>query len=87
MRVWFNHWFSTAYHLIHLIKDANPDKFTFVGSNKNDYAIYKRICDEWYIEPSDINETDYVDYCLNFCKQHQIDIFVPRRHLTSISNY
>lgn len=87
MRVWFNHWFSTAYHLINLIKDSNTDKFTFIGSNKNDYAIYKRICDEWYTEPSDINETDYVDYCLNFCKQHQIDIFVPRRCLTSISNH
>ena len=87
MRVWFNHWFSTAYHLIQLIKNANPDKFTFVGSNKNDYAIYKRICDEWYIEPQNINESDYVDYCIKFCKQHQIDIFVPRRHLTSISNH
>ena len=40
MRVWFNHWFSTAYHLINLIRDANPE-FKFVGSNKNDYAIYK----------------------------------------------
>lgn len=85
MKIWFNHWFSTAYHLINLIKAANPEKFIFVGSNKNSYAIYQQACDEWYIEPTDINETDYVEYCLNFCKQHEINIFVPRRNLTAIA--
>ena len=85
MKIWFNHWFSTAYHLINLIKIENPGTFIFVGSNKNDYAIYKQICDEWYIEPTDIDEENYVDYCLNFCKQHEINIFVPRRNLTAVS--
>ncbi len=85
MKIWFNHWFSTAYHLINLIKSENPEKFIFVGSNKNDYAIYKQTCDEWQIEPADISENDYVEYCLNFCKQHEINIFVPRRNLTAIA--
>ena len=85
-KIWFNHWFSTAYHLINLIKAENPGEFIFVGSNKNNYAIYKQICDEWYIEPVDISEENYVEYCLNFCKQHAINIFVPRRNLTAIAN-
>ena len=85
MKIWFNHWFSTAYHLIQLMKNTNPDKFTFVGSSTNNYAIYKSVCDEWHIEPVDISETNYINFCINFCQQHQVDIFVPRRHLTAIS--
>lgn len=85
MRIWFNHWFSTAYHLINLIREGSPKKFYFVGSNKNDYAIYKRSCDEWHREPEKISADDYVDFCLNFCREHGINIFVPRRNLTAIA--
>ena len=84
MRIWFNHWFSTAYHLINLIRDANPD-FYFIGSNKNDYAVYKITCDEWHREPEKISDADYVDFCLEFCRAHAVDIFVPRRNLTAIA--
>lgn len=84
MKIWFNHWFSTAYHLINLIRAENPE-FYFVGSNKNDYAIYKLACDEWYREPEKISENDYVDFCLNFCREHAINIFVPRRNLTAVA--
>lgn len=84
-KIWFNHWFSTAYHLINLINNSNPRKFIFVGTNKNEYAIYKQVCDEWQIEPTEIDEKNYVEYCLNFCKQHKINIFVPRRNLTTIA--
>lgn len=85
MRIWFNHWFSTAYHLINLIRAGSPDKFHFTGSNKNDYAIYKLACDEWYREPEKISAEDYVDFCLDFCREHAINIFVPRRNLTAIA--
>ena len=85
IKIWFNHWFSTAYHLINLIKKSAPNEFIFVGTNKNDFAIYKQACDEWYIEPADIDAENYIDYCLNFCAQNKINIFVPRRNLTAIS--
>ena len=84
MRIWFNHWFSTAYHLINLIRDANPN-FYFIGTNKNDYAVYKLACDEWHREPEKISDSDYVDFCLEFCRAHAVDIFIPRRNLTAIA--
>ncbi len=84
MRVWFNHWFSTAYHLINLIKEGNPDKFTIIGSSWNELAIYKRACDEWFYEPNNLDECEYVEFCLEFCKNNKIDIFVPRRNLVAI---
>lgn len=84
MRIWFNHWFSTAYHLINLIRAGNPD-FKFVGTNKNDYAIYKLACDEWHREPVKISAGDYVDWCVEFCREHSVDVFIPRRFLTEIA--
>lgn len=84
MRIWFNHWFSTAYHLINMIREGNPNKFTVIGSSHNPLAIYKRACDEWYAEDENISEKDYIEFCLNFCREHKIDIFVPRRNLVAI---
>lgn len=85
MRVWFNHWFSTAYHLINLIKLGDPGKFEFIGSSTNELAVYRRVCGEWYNEPDNISEEDYAEFCLNFCKEHKIDVFVPHRYMTAIS--
>ncbi|MGN0537638.1 MAG: ATP-grasp domain-containing protein, partial [Acutalibacteraceae bacterium] len=81
-RVWFNHWFSTAYHLINMMKEHN--ELTFIGSSSNPLAIYSRACDEWYEEKDGMTGEDYVNFCLEFCQEHEIDIFVPRRHLVSV---
>lgn len=84
MRVWFNHWFSTAYHLINLIKEGDPGKFVVVGSSANSWAIYQRACDEWYVEPDGLSPEEYVSFCLDFCREHRIDIFAPRRNMTAV---
>ena len=87
MRIWFNQWFSTAYHLIDLMWAGSPGKFTFVGSSANPNALYRLVSDEWYTEPVLPVSEEYVEYCLEFCKAHQIDIFFPRRALTLLSRY
>lgn len=84
MRIWFNHWFSTAYHLINLIKEGDPGKFTVIGSSANRLAIYQRACEEWHTEPDGLSADEYVAFCLEFCKANNIDIFVPRRHMTAV---
>ena len=84
MRIWFNHWFSTSYHLINLMKEKEPDRFTFIGSSTTPYAIYKQACNEFYEERHNISDEEYLDFCIDFCKNHRIDIFVPRHNLVSI---
>ena len=59
--------------------------FKFIGTNKLSACVYQKVCDEFYIEPSDISGDDYVDWCLNFCEEHNIDIFAPRREQMSIA--
>ena len=80
MRIWFNHWFSTAYHLIDLMKRGFPEPLTVIGSGSNPLAVYRKLCDEWY-EECDLPPEAYVEFCLRFCKEHGVDVFVPRRGL------
>lgn len=84
MRVWFNHWFSTAYHLINLMRQGYGETITVVGSGSNAKAVYRQACDEWYPE-QELPDEEYVTFCVNFCREHDIDVFVPRRGMVVIA--
>ena len=85
-RVWFNHWFSTVYHLIQLMKQDEELQVYVIGTNKQQNSVIRQVCDEWYEEFESEGE-QYVEDCLNFCLKHQVDVFVPRRRMTLISQY
>lgn len=85
MRVWFNHWFSTAYHLINLMRDGK-DLFV-IGSSTNPNTVYKQACDGWYVEDGSITAEEYPKFCLEFCREHGVNIFVPRRFLNEVVKY
>ena len=85
IRIWLNHWFSTARNIIELLKDNNTD-IKVIGSNENEYSVIKTVCDEWYCEPV-LKDKQYVDFCLDFCATHKIDVFMPRREMVTISKY
>jgi len=80
INVWFNHWFSTAYHIINMIKDDRNIEFYIVGTNQNIESVVKVVCDHWEKEPAQLDGNEYIDYCLEFCKKHSIDVFVPRKN-------
>lgn len=81
MRIWFNHWFSTAYHIIDLMKGEGD---IIIGSSSNPHSVVGLACDEWYAEP-ELPEEEYVNFCLDFCREHNIDVFVPRRGMAAIA--
>ena len=64
-KIWFNHWFSTAYNIINMIKKGEGD-FYFIGTNENPKSVIESVCDEWYTEPK-LKDDAYVDFCLDFC--------------------
>lgn len=84
MRIWFNHWFSTAYHLIELMRGESGE-YEFIGSGTNPNAAYLQACKERYAEPENVSESEYADFCVDFCKAHRVDVFVPRRNLVAVS--
>lgn len=83
--IWLNHWFSTAYNIVSMLKETG--KFHIIGSNEQEFSVLKEICDEWYSEPDKCSDKEYIDFCLEFCKEHKVDIFMPHRHLTVVSKY
>ena len=83
--IWLNHWFSTAYNIINLIRQDNPD-FRIIGTNDQKQSPIMKACDEWYQEPV-VKGMDYENYCLDFCKEHKVDVFMPRRELITISQH
>lgn len=83
--IWFNHWFSTAYHIISLMKSGCETPIYVIGSNRNPDSVVQLACDEWYTEPVDISDEDYCEFCLGFCREHKVDVFVPRRGMDMIS--
>ncbi len=86
VRVWFNHWFSTAYHIISLLRQDDDTGFFIIGSGSNPDSVIRRVCDEWFEEPQNCHEDEhrYVLFCRDFCRDRHIDVFVPRRGLQAI---
>ena len=82
-RIWLNHWFSTAYNIIRLIRDSDPG-YTVIGTNENMESPIKAVCDEWYREPK-LKGREYADFCLDFCREHGVDVFMPRREMAAVS--
>lgn len=83
IKVWFNHWFTTAYHIINLIKQDKDIEFYIIGTNENADSIIKLACNEWYQEPV-LKDNEYLQYCLDFCKSNLIDVFVPKKQMLLI---
>ena len=77
VRIWFNHWFSTAYRFIEGLKEK--DENYVIVSNERDTSAQQAVADEFYVEPVFSNGADYLDWCLTFCKEHNVDVFFPRR--------
>lgn len=82
-RIWFNHWFSTAYNIMGMIKEDNPDSY-IIGTNENHRSVLAAKCDEWYQEPA-LKGDEYADFCLAFCRDHKVDVFMPRREMLAVS--
>lgn len=84
IRVWFNHWFSTSYGLIELIKRNESEEVYVIGSNRQLNSVIQKVCDEWYEEPQ-LEVDEYVEYCVRFCVEHKVDVFIPRKYMVEIS--
>ena len=67
IRIWLNHWFSTANNIVNLIKQDDPD-FYVIGTNENYDSPIRTVCDEWYQE-STLTDDEYVNTVWSFVKR------------------
>ena len=86
MRVWFNRTFSSVYTAIKLIREADTDnRFHLIHSNPNPHSPAARVAHAFFVEPTGLDKPDYNDWCLAFCIEHRIDIFIPGRGATLLA--
>ncbi|MGI4720856.1 MAG: ATP-grasp domain-containing protein [Janthinobacterium lividum] len=86
MRVWYNRTFSSVYTALKLIRDADTNgRFTLIHSNPNRHMPAARMAHEFYGEPTGLEPEAYVDWCVGFCRDKRIDIFVPGRGATTLA--
>ncbi|ANF94627.1 ATP-grasp domain-containing protein [Paenibacillus bovis] len=78
VRIWFNRSFAVGYHYINAVRH-NEDGMAFeiYGTHRDPEHVSLRACDYTEVEPVLSGEA-YAAYCLDFCRRHQIEVFVPR---------
>ncbi len=87
IRVYFNRCFTSTSNIIQQLlscPDAHIFKIYISHGSVNNYL--QRVADYFEVEPL-LDGKDYVDYCINFCLRHKIDLFVPRYNVTTLINY
>lgn len=84
-RVWFNKTFSSITAAISLIREADGGVYHIVCSNTNAYAPAFSVAHSSAVEPSGLKGEVYLQWCLEFCREQHIDIFVPGKEASLIS--
>ena len=83
--IWFNHWFTQAYNFIGLLKH-DPRNYIIASAGKAPFA-FGASADERYTEPTGINGEEYTEWCLDFCKEHSVDVFFAKRFRVDIEKH
>lgn len=86
MRVWFNRTFSSVYAAIGLIREADTEgRFHLIYSNANPHVNAARVAHEFFVEPTGLDTDAYIDWCLQFCRERRVDIFIPGKESTVLA--
>ncbi|NMM26296.1 MAG: ATP-grasp domain-containing protein [Glaciimonas sp.] len=85
-RVWFNKTFSSVAAAIRLIRAVDfASDYHIVCSSTNPHALGFLAAHESAIEPGALKGEAYLDWCLHFCRQKNIGIFVPGKEASLVS--
>lgn len=87
IKLYFNRCFSTTPRIIKLFLSYQDNhKFEIYISHCSTNESMQEVADYFEVEPL-LEGRDYVDYCLDFCLEHEIDLFVPRYNVTTLIDY
>jgi hypothetical protein len=88
MRIWFNKTFSTISAVLRNLRQSVPaGEITLICTHTHLTAAAFLAADESYLEPSELNGQAYVEWCMDFCHQHNISLFWPGKEAALISKY
>ena len=88
MRIWFNKTFSTISAVFRDLRQSTSEgEVTLICSHSHATASAFLAADESYLEPANLTGLDYVEWCVGFCRQHQINLFWPGKEAALLSEY
>ena len=86
MRAWFNRTFSSVYAAIQLIREADhAGRFFIIYSNPTSHVAAAGAAHAFYQEPTGLTPDAYIDWCLDFCREHRVDVFIPGKSSSAIA--
>lgn len=85
VNIYFNRWFSVAYHYMNLIR-SNEDGIPvqIFATHPDIHHMSLQGADVAATEPA-LEGIEYVQFCVDFCRRNEIDIFIPRLHMLDIA--
>ncbi|MRN55316.1 ATP-grasp domain-containing protein [Paenibacillus monticola] len=85
VNIYFNRWFSVAFHYMNLIRN-NEDgiPFQIFATHPDPQHMSLQGADVAGTEPA-LKGIEYVQFCVDFCRRNEIDIFIPRLHMLDIA--
>lgn len=85
LNIYFNRWFSVAYHYMNLLRrneDGIPIKIFATHPDIRHMSLQG--ADVAGTEPA-LQGIEYVHFCVEYCREHEIDVFIPRLHMLDIA--
>lgn len=84
--VWVNKYLSnTGDVLQRLLHDRTAGEFRLIYSHPRRHTHGPRGADRFFGEPSGLGDAEYVQWCLQFAREHEIQLFLPGHRLLSIA--
>lgn len=85
--MYFNRWFSVVYHYMNAIRN-NEDgiPFEIYATHSDPQHMALQASDVAEVEPR-TSGVEYAQFCADFCRRHEIDIFIPRWNMLDISKH
>jgi len=85
-RVWFNKCFSSIHGVLRQLREDWGGGLYLIGSHtERDFGPLSS-CDSAAVEPKGLTAADYVDWCLAFCAEHEVNVFIPGRMREAIAD-
>jgi biotin carboxylase len=88
--IWFNHGYSSIHDALLMIGEERDARVKLLASHSDPRAAVLDAADIAFVEPRIDRSTEsglaaYVDYCLDVCRRHAIDLFVVQRARSAVA--
>jgi hypothetical protein len=88
MRIWFNKTFSTIGAVFRNLRQSVPaGEVTLICTHTHTSAAAFLAADESYLEPADLTGQAYLEWCVDFCHQYNIQLFWPGKEAALFSQH